>query len=68
MTGVCAWQVSYIPTLMVQEGYREVLGRRVRLTEIERRLGDPTVIATFADFERLPGAAAAGAVNRIYPK
>lgn len=52
-----ARQVPYIPTLMVQEGYREVLGRRVRLSEIERRLGDPAVIATFADLERLPGRA-----------
>lgn len=49
--------VVYITTLMVQEGYREVLGQDVRLTDIERRLGDPAVIVTFDDLARLrPGA------------
>jgi imidazolonepropionase-like amidohydrolase len=43
--------VVYMTTLMVGEGYREVLGADVRLTEIERRLGDPEVIASWS---RLP--------------
>ncbi|MFQ6017636.1 MAG: amidohydrolase family protein [Kiloniellaceae bacterium] len=46
--------VVYITTLAVGEGYREVLGRQVRLTEIERRLGDPEAIASFDDLETLP--------------
>jgi imidazolonepropionase-like amidohydrolase len=62
--------VTYITTLMVQEGYRQVLGQDVRLTDIERRLGDPAVIATFDDLARLhPGAGwrmpAAGPRERI---
>ncbi|MGD2137632.1 MAG: amidohydrolase family protein [Gammaproteobacteria bacterium] len=43
----------YIPTLMVGEGYQEVLGRNVVLSDIERRTGDPAVIAGFADLHRL---------------
>lgn len=48
--------VVYTTTLVVDEGYREVFGRHVRLLDIERRLGDPEVIDTFDDFETLPKA------------
>ena len=47
-------KVVYVTTLIVNEGYREVLGQKVQLTDIERRLGDPEVMATFADLDRLP--------------
>jgi imidazolonepropionase-like amidohydrolase len=43
----------YITTLVVGEGYQEVLGQHVSLTGIERRVGDPEVIASFADLPRL---------------
>lgn len=43
--------VVYITTLVVDEGYREVLGGRVELSPIEQRLGDPEVIASW---RRLP--------------
>jgi len=46
--------VVYVTTLVVNEGYQEVLGQKVRLTDIERRLGDPEAIATFDDLARLP--------------
>ncbi|MFQ5772890.1 MAG: amidohydrolase family protein [Kiloniellaceae bacterium] len=46
--------VVYTTTLSVQEGYREVFGRHVRLTEIERRLADPEATASFDDLDRLP--------------
>jgi hypothetical protein len=46
--------VVYTTTLVVQEGYREVLGRHVELTPIERRLGDPEVIASWDDLDTLP--------------
>jgi imidazolonepropionase-like amidohydrolase len=48
-----ARETLYIPTLMVGEGYQEVLGRNVSLTDIERRAGDPEVIAGFAELHRL---------------
>ena len=41
---------------MVREGYGEVLGQAVRLSEIERRLGDPDAIASFGDLAALPRA------------
>lgn len=41
--------VVYTTTLGVHEGYEEVLGGRPELTDVERRLGDPAVIATFDD-------------------
>jgi imidazolonepropionase-like amidohydrolase len=46
--------VVYVTTLVVNEGYQEVLGRKVRLTDIERRLGDPEAIATFDELASLP--------------
>lgn len=48
--------VAYIPTLVVYEGYAEVLGQKVRLTDIERRYGDPRVIASWQDYAVLPSA------------
>jgi imidazolonepropionase-like amidohydrolase len=46
--------VVYVTTLVVNEGYEEVLGRKVRLTDIERRFGDPEAIVTFDDLAGLP--------------
>jgi imidazolonepropionase-like amidohydrolase len=46
--------VVYVTTLVVNEGYQEVLGQKVRLSDIERRLGDPEAIASFRDLARLP--------------
>lgn len=48
-----ARRILYIPTFMVQEGYREVLGQDLALSPIERRIGDPQVIATFNDLAAL---------------
>ncbi len=44
-----AGNVVYTPALAVYEGYREVLGQHVGLTDIDRRVGDPAVIASFDD-------------------
>ena len=46
--------VCYVTTLAVNEGYREVLQEKVELTEFERRVGDPGVLATLDDLEALP--------------
>lgn len=45
--------IPYITTFMVQEGYREILGQEVELSQIERHIGDPQVIATFDDLAEL---------------
>jgi len=47
--------VVYVTTLMVEEGYREVLGGDVELSGIERRLGDPEAIASWDDLAALRG-------------
>lgn len=44
---------TYVPTLMVIEGYAEVLGRKRELLPIEWQLGQPEVIGTWLDLERL---------------
>jgi imidazolonepropionase-like amidohydrolase len=53
-----AREAIYIPTLMVTEGYDEVLGRAVKLTDIEQKLGDPDVIGSWTQLPegvRSPG-------------
>ena len=42
-----ARSVPYVTTLVVWEGYREVLGQQLSLSRIERRLGDPEAIASY---------------------
>ena len=46
--------VIYTTTLVVYEGYHEVLSRKVELTDVERELGDPGVIASWHDLETIP--------------
>ena len=45
-------------TLVVFEGYAEVLGRQVDLMPVERRLGDPAVIASWSEMAAAPPDAA----------
>ena len=44
--------VIYTTAFAVKEGYSEVMGESVRLSPIERRLGDADAIASFADLAR----------------
>lgn len=46
--------VVYIATLAVKQGYRAVLGQHISLNAIERRLADPSAIASFDDLKTLP--------------
>jgi imidazolonepropionase-like amidohydrolase len=46
--------VIYTTTIVVLEGYVEVLGQSVDLTDIERSCGDPKVIASWADLAKIP--------------
>ena len=48
-----AHHVVYTTTLVVKEGYAEVLGQCVELNDIEQRLGDPEVIATWGELAKL---------------
>ena len=49
-----ARNVVYTTTFAVAEGYHEVLSQSVELSDIERRLGDPEAIASFAELGALP--------------
>jgi imidazolonepropionase-like amidohydrolase len=46
----------YTSTLIVMEGYGEVLGGDVRMTDIERELGDPDVVMTWSEVPMGPDA------------
>ncbi|MBD3870871.1 MAG: amidohydrolase family protein [Acidobacteria bacterium] len=39
----------YTSTLIVMEGYGEVLGGNVRMTNVEREIGDPDVVMTWSE-------------------
>ena len=57
--------VLYITTLAVEDGYRMVLDRKVALTDIEQKLGDPEVIATWPELAKIPAAEIPGGVPHI---
>jgi imidazolonepropionase-like amidohydrolase len=46
--------VIYTTTIVVLEGYAEVLSRNVDLTDIERSCGDAQVIASWANLAKIP--------------
>ncbi len=56
--------IVYTTTLVVNEGYQEVLGQNVDLNDVEQQWGDPEVIATFADLAKLPPGRAPSKGNR----
>ena len=56
-----AGDVLYIPTLLVTEGYDEVFGQAVSLSDIEARLGDSEVIQSWEELGRIsPGSISGG--------
>jgi len=59
--------IPYITTLGVEDGYRMVLNQQVALTDIEQKLGDPEVIATWSELAKVPEAEIPGGVPRIPP-
>src|SRR5688572_14258869 len=56
--------IIYIPTLMVTERYDAVFGNSVKLLDIERRLGDPEVIQSWAELPRIPLEKIPGGIPR----
>ena len=57
--------VLYITTLAVEDGYRMVLDRQVALTDIEQKLGDPEVIATWSELAKIPPGEIPGGIPHI---
>lgn len=60
--------VLCMTTLIVEEGYREVLNQKVSLSDIEQRLGDPQVIATWSELAKIPPAEIPGGLRPRPPR
>jgi imidazolonepropionase-like amidohydrolase len=56
--------VLYMTTFVMEEGYREVLSQQVNLSDIEQRLGDPEVIATWSELAKIPPTEIPGGMPR----
>jgi len=56
--------VLYETTLVVEEGYRKVMNQKVVLSDVEQRLGDPKVIATWSELDKIPGSEIPGGLRR----
>jgi imidazolonepropionase-like amidohydrolase len=59
--------ILYMTTLFVEDGYRQVFNQQVMLTDIERKLGDPEVIATWSDLAKIPPNEIPGGIPRLPP-
>src|SRR5207249_4793590 len=59
--------VLYMTTFFVEDGYRQVFDQQVSLTDIEQRLGDPEVIATWSDLAKIAPSDIPGGIPRIPP-
>jgi imidazolonepropionase-like amidohydrolase len=59
--------IIYMTTFMVEDGYRNVLGQNVTLSDIEQKLGDPEVIATWAELAKIPSGEIPGGIPRMPP-
>ena len=58
----------YVTTFAVRHGYRAALGGAVQLSAIERRLGDPQVIASFAELSLIRRSLIPGWMRRLKPR
>lgn len=56
--------ILYMTTLVVSEGYREVLNQELSLSDIEQKLGDPEVIATWSELGKIPPGEIPGGLQR----
>jgi imidazolonepropionase-like amidohydrolase len=59
--------ILYITTLWVEDGYRMVFNRQVALNDIEQKLGDPEVIASWSDLAKIPPNDIPGGMPQIPP-
>jgi imidazolonepropionase-like amidohydrolase len=57
--------ILYISTLFVEDGYRAVLNQQVELNDIEKKLGDPEVIATWSELGKIPPNEIPGGIPRV---
>ncbi|MBI4472155.1 MAG: amidohydrolase family protein [Acidobacteria bacterium] len=56
--------ILYMSTLVVNEGYREVLNQQIQLSDIEQKFGDPEVIASWSQLGKIPPEEIPGGLQR----
>jgi imidazolonepropionase-like amidohydrolase len=57
--------IIYMTTLWVEDGYGMVLGQQVALNDIEKKTGDPEVIATWSELAKIPANEIPGGIPHI---
>jgi imidazolonepropionase-like amidohydrolase len=57
--------IIYMTTLWVEDGYRMVLDQQVALNDIEKKTGDPEVIATWSELAKIPPGEIPGGIPHI---
>jgi imidazolonepropionase-like amidohydrolase len=57
--------VLYMTTFMVEDGYRNVLTQHAALSDVEQKLGDPEVIATWSELAKIPQGEIPGGIPRM---
>jgi imidazolonepropionase-like amidohydrolase len=57
--------IIYMTTLWVEDGYRMVLDQQVALNDIEKKTGDPEVIATWSELAKIPPNDIPGGIPHI---
>jgi imidazolonepropionase-like amidohydrolase len=56
--------IIYMTTLFVEQGYSQVLNQHVQLSDIEQKIGDPEVIATWSELANIPRNEVPGGIPR----
>ncbi len=59
--------VLYMTTFAVVDNYREVFSRQVNLTDVEKQFGDPEVIASWSDLDKIPADEIPTGIPRVPP-
>jgi imidazolonepropionase-like amidohydrolase len=57
--------IIYMTTLWVEDGYRMVLDQQIALNDIEKKTGDPEVIATWSELAKIPPNEIPGGIPHI---
>jgi imidazolonepropionase-like amidohydrolase len=59
--------ILYMPTLGVEDGYRMVFNQQVALNDIEKKVGDPEVIATWSELAKISPNELPAGIPRLPP-
>ncbi len=57
--------IIYMTTLWVEDGYRMVFDQQIALNDLEKKVGDPEVIATWSELAKIPANEIPGGIPHI---